>query len=1329
MMEVKQNTAVDLNDLLTSPKNSGTDEVDDAVMSDLTDRTHDLVNCDLIKTNDKTSDITELGNGDVAMASLINDVVDVEADLNATVNSELEDALLADDDVLPKITNSKVGETTPTTADDILADKVETSNSTTSSNNLRDPGDDLDTLLSKINDIVEDCIDNESESTVNGSTLKSEQIIKKIAETHEENNLNESVIFVEESKVTDDSVILEKDKTENIAETSANKENNIEDPSVVTENIGNKEIISTEVTPVPEELENLEEDAMVESNEPDKEENNDSSAKAELIDDKLSIPADSIDKILENNQNQDKTEDSIADVVQDNEITSNNNEITESVKEPTIAVEDNNSDKVSSMEVVKTAEKNDASQTIDNTVKTTDITPAQAENLKNPTEASKTRENAENDESDDEIVFYVDKPPEIEKSKETETRLEEAETQETSIAENAGVESKPLTPTKKTVEEDDDVVLLLDDEDEEIIDNKKEQQTQNTEIANKKQDEQKVASEEGNKSLEPSSAADAKDIDIDNSDNACDDFVGGNLKEIDKPIEKTPQAETPEETNSNCSSSSNLLQEANSLKNSSDEPTPEDPENEEEEDEGDVELIESELKEPETSEKLEDSESAPPAKRIRLSEDSERSSKAEECNSSETKEVASLPPVEKKQESQEILQEETISEPTSSNLKRTHDVIEVEAEEKSNDSKVSSEALNKKPRTDDLKTIDVESPEKSETLKDEKSSVDLKPSEDDKKSIKAVPSHQPIPLYPPPQLQVLKSEQTISLDFLKKFRKSFDNMSKQDLEELVLQKVVEAIIHRSEFSEMRELIEKQEKLITAHRTKISELSKQFRDLEMVHNRVVKDIEQRNSQFIMPVKITRAVGLQVYIPNKKSLTETTSSSTGPSVPSSPQRPVASQAPASTSLTPPQRQFIASQIEQQPQQQQQQRPGPSTSTGPTNTGNVRRGCVQKITPIRPVPGATPSSSAGPTPASAAYRATPNHSAVTQPRILNKNAVTTTVNPTSIQRSRYLTSSQDGQRIPTQQQISRTPNMPANSQRVAVSAATQSKPQSNVAAAVQRRSEPLTSVAAASSSSSIVDNYINTLTHLTGGNTAVSITPAKPKEKAVIDLTDEDETPGQVSSVQSATQVPGTQVQRRSLPGQNTVSTTQLQYGRAAPNMARIPPANQMANNKNRQMSSLQAQKSNSFTSISTPPGTSITRINVPANAANVQRVKYSHPAPLPATPPQAFNPAWKLPPPRPTIRISNLDNGIVISWTMEESMDRHAECVSYQIYAYQETSGPPMVDSWRHVGDVKAMLLPMAVTLTQFQEGQRYYFAVRAVDCHQRFGPFSLPKTWS
>ncbi|XP_065366736.1 activating transcription factor 7-interacting protein 1 [Calliphora vicina] len=1318
MMEVKQNTAVDLNDLLTSPKSSGTDEVDDGVMSDLTDRTHDLVKCDLIKANDKIENSAELGNGDAEMVSLISDV-DVDADLNASVNTELEDALLAEDDVMPKITNTKALEATSSPTDDILADKVETSNSTTSSNNVRDPGDDLDTLLSKINDIVEDCIDNENENTVN-NTLKSEQAINKIAETQKESNLPESMLFEEESKVNHESSDVKgKEISEDTTEqaTIDNEINSLEH-SEATKNETKEETKSPNLPTATQVLENNIGEVKEENKRSDIDENDTSVAETQLDTGKDSSEENCCDTVVEDDyQNQDKTEELTAEAVQDNEITSNSNELLEAVKTPSPPKVD--ADKMSSTEVSDTTEINDVPQNTDKAVDNTETTTSQIED-KTSTEAIKTSGSGENYDSDDEIVFYVDKPPEIEESKETETKSMETdtETKTTSATENSTSQKETPSSPKKIVEDDDDIVLLLDDEDEEVdqIKNEKEKTEENS---SKKLEEQQVA-DEAKIFKDPNAAVEAKDINIDNSDNARDDFLNENSNENDKSVEKPEVTETPDETNSNCSSSSNLLQEAKSIKTSVEEPAPEEPENEEEEDEGDVELIESELKATETSEKLEDSESSPPTKRIRLSEDSEQSSKTEE-SSNEPKDDASPKAMENKKESQETMEEEKSSEETCSTLKRTHDAIEVEAEEKSNDSKVSNEGVNKKPRTDDLKAETEDSSEKPVEIKDDKSSEDIKPEEDDKKDIKAVPSYQPIPLYPPPKFQVLKSEPAISLDFLKKFRKSFDNMTKQDLEELVLQKVVEAIIHRSEFSEMRELIEKQEKLITAHRSKISELSKQFRDLEMVHNRVVKDIEQRNSQFIMPVKITRAVGLQVYIPNKKSITETASSSTGPSnVPSSPQRPVSSQTvTASSTLTPPQRQYISSQTETQ----QQQRPGPTSSAVPANTANVRRGCVQKITPIRPVPGSNQSSSsAGPTTAPAAYRNT-----ATQPRILNKNA-TPIVNPTSIQRSRYLGSNQDGQRIPSQQQISRPPSMPANSQRVVANAAAQPKSSTNVTTAVQRRSEPIPPSAAASSSSSIVDNYINTLTHLTGGNTAVSITPAKPKEKAVIDLTDEDETPGQTPSVQPATQVPVTQVPRRSLPGQNTANS-QLQYGRAAPPLARIPPGNQMANNKNRQLSSLQAQKSGSFTSISTPPGTSITRINVPPNATSVQRVKYSHPAPLPATPPQAFNPAWKLPPPRPTIRISNLDNGIVISWTMEESMDRHAECVSYQIYAYQETSGPPMVDSWRHVGDVKAMLLPMAVTLTQFQEGQRYYFAVRAVDCHQRFGPFSLPKTWS
>lgn len=140
---------------------------------------------------------------------------------------------------------------------------------------------------------------------------------------------------------------------------------------------------------------------------------------------------------------------------------------------------------------------------------------------------------------------------------------------------------------------------------------------------------------------------------------------------------------------------------------------------------------------------------------------------------------------------------------------------------------------------------------------------------------------------------------------------------------------------------------------------------------------------------------------------------------------------------------------------------------------------------------------------------------------------------------------------------------------------------------------------------------------------------------------------------------------------------------------------------------------------------------TRLQAPATAANVvrNRTVLRHPAPLPLPPPPPVlngnNPRKPIPP-KPQLSIRKSGQGIVLSWKLPYSLDSFEVIASYQLYAYQETSTPPSTEMWRKVGDVKALALPMACTLTQFADGNKYYFAVRAVDVLKRIGPFSDPE---
>ena len=119
---------------------------------------------------------------------------------------------------------------------------------------------------------------------------------------------------------------------------------------------------------------------------------------------------------------------------------------------------------------------------------------------------------------------------------------------------------------------------------------------------------------------------------------------------------------------------------------------------------------------------------------------------------------------------------------------------------------------------------------------------------------------------------------------------------------------------------------------------------------------------------------------------------------------------------------------------------------------------------------------------------------------------------------------------------------------------------------------------------------------------------------------------------------------------------------------------------------------------------------------------------HPAPLPNGPPVPFNAQMKNVPPKPSLTIKKVIHGVELSWNMVLGVLDHATIASYHIFAYEEQPHQRAVSSlWRKVGDVKALPLPMACTLKQFSSGNKYHFAVRATDTHQRQGFFSVPAT--
>lgn len=111
----------------------------------------------------------------------------------------------------------------------------------------------------------------------------------------------------------------------------------------------------------------------------------------------------------------------------------------------------------------------------------------------------------------------------------------------------------------------------------------------------------------------------------------------------------------------------------------------------------------------------------------------------------------------------------------------------------------------------------------------------------------------------------------IPLNFMKTFKTSLARMTRDDLEEYCIVKIVEAIVKRSNLSKAEGLIKSQMKSNDALRKKIAYLSKQQKDLEVVMKSLCSEHKKRKDEFIEPVKISRSVGFQVgpnLMKNKK-----------------------------------------------------------------------------------------------------------------------------------------------------------------------------------------------------------------------------------------------------------------------------------------------------------------------------------------------------------------------------------------------------------------------------------------------------------------------------
>lgn len=265
-------------------------------------------------------------------------------------------------------------------------------------------------------------------------------------------------------------------------------------------------------------------------------------------------------------------------------------------------------------------------------------------------------------------------------------------------------------------------------------------------------------------------------------------------------------------------------------------------------------------------------------------------------------------------------------------------------------------------------------------------------------------------------------------------------------------------------------------------------------------------------------------------------------------------------------------------------------------------------------------------------------------------------------------------------------------------------------SVAGAMSSASSPATSGPAATGSTAPGPPQGTSLTSKTDNQAAGSATPksatTRPKG-SVIDLTEDDDDV-QVTGVKNAT-IGSPSPSQRPHP---VVSIPNSAGARSSPQSNQNSSSNPQLTVHHRPP-------------LDSPLKSRAVTTSAPARSSNT--VLPALPvAPAPARlPPEAERTS---PPQQPQLKLVPSQTGIVLSWCVAETDRTCAAVDSYHLYAFHQdnSNNNAAQQHWKKIGEVKALPLPMACTLTQFQSGSTYHFAVRAKDIYGRFGAFCEPQ---